>query len=88
MAISIKNPENDRWARQVAEKTGESLTAAIKKSLRERLDRLGAHAQAPDLLEDLLTIAKRCAALPELDSRSAHEIIGYDERGAPQRRMR
>jgi antitoxin VapB len=32
----------------------------------------------------LLQIGRRCAALPELDSRSAEEIIGYDEHGLPR----
>jgi antitoxin VapB len=34
--------------------------------------------------EDLLEIGRRCAALPELDPRTAEEIIGYDEHGAPR----
>jgi len=33
---------------------------------------------------DLLEIGRRCAALPELDSRTAEEIIGYDEHGLPR----
>ena len=36
---------------------------------------------APLRAEDLLEIGKRCAALPELDPRSAEEILGYDEQG-------
>lgn len=31
--------------------------------------------------EELLEIGRRCAALPELDPRSAEEILGYDEHG-------
>jgi len=34
--------------------------------------------------EDLLHIGRRCAALPELDPRTAEEIIGYDEHGLPR----
>lgn len=34
--------------------------------------------------EELLEIGRRCAALPELDPRSAEEIIGYDEHGVPR----
>ena len=43
-------------------------------------------AQAPsqiELKERLLTIAKRCAALPLLDRRTPDEILGYDEYGMP-----
>lgn len=35
------------------------------------------------LKERLLTIAKRCAALPLLDHRTPDEILGYDEYGLP-----
>ena len=37
MALSIKDPEADRLAREVAKATGETLTAAVVQSLRERL---------------------------------------------------
>ena len=32
----------------------------------------------------LRTIGARCAALPDLDRRSAEEILGYDEHGLPR----
>ena len=31
----------------------------------------------------MMAISRRCAALPELNPRSADEIIGYDENGIP-----
>ncbi len=40
MAIYIANAEADRLARELAQRTGETLTEAIVTSLRERLDRL------------------------------------------------
>jgi hypothetical protein len=36
---------------------------------------------APDLLEELMSISRRCSALNDLDSRDADEILGYDEVG-------
>ena len=33
------------------------------------------------LADDLLHIAARCANLPKLDTRTAEEILGYDEDG-------
>ncbi len=39
MALSIRNDEADRLARELAEETGESLTDAVLNALRERLDR-------------------------------------------------
>jgi antitoxin VapB len=82
MALSVKNDTVERLARQVAAETGESLTDAILHSLEERLERLKGRRSAPDLVETLLAISRRCSALPDLDTRSAGEILGYDETGA------
>ncbi len=35
----------------------------------------------PTLLPDMIAISKRCAALPDLDTRSPDEILGYNEIG-------
>jgi antitoxin VapB len=84
MAISIKDPGTDQLAREVAKLTGESLTDAINTALRERLQRLRRRpASDPTLINDLMEIAKRCAALPVHDDRSPDEILGYDENGLP-----
>ncbi|HEY7388114.1 MAG TPA: type II toxin-antitoxin system VapB family antitoxin, partial [Bryobacteraceae bacterium] len=40
MAMNIKNSETERLAKELAELTGESLTAAITESVRERLERV------------------------------------------------
>jgi antitoxin VapB len=39
MALSIKTEEADRLARELSQLTGESMTEAVTKSLRERLER-------------------------------------------------
>lgn len=83
MALSIKNPEADALARALAHATGLSITDAIVKALREQLERETGRRSAKGLREDLLEISNRCAALPDLDPRTAEEIIGYDESGAP-----
>lgn len=82
MAISIKNERAERLARQVAATAGESLTEAVIRSLEERLERLKGRRSAPDLVETLMAISRRCSSLPDLDTRSADEILGYDEKGA------
>jgi antitoxin VapB len=82
MALSVKNSTAERLARQVASETGESLTEAIIHSLEERLERLKGRRSAPDLVETLLAISRRCSSLPDLDTRSADEILGYDDHGA------
>ncbi len=85
MALSLKDPEADRLAREVAERTGETLTGAIVVALRERLARLRARpAKKQQLIDDMRAIGRRCAALPVLDDRSKDEILGYDENGIPR----
>lgn len=37
MALSIKNPETERLARELAAEAGESVTTAVTRSLEERL---------------------------------------------------
>jgi antitoxin VapB len=82
MALGIKDPEADRLARAVVELTGESLTDAVRTALAERLEReQRRRRQEPDLAARLDALARECAALPDHDTRSADEIIGYDEHG-------
>ena len=82
MALSLKDHETDRLAREVASLTGETLTDAVRKSLAERLERerlrRGATTRLADRLEQL---GRECAALPDLDPRSPEEIVGYDDTG-------
>lgn len=40
MAMNIKDPESERLAAELAQRTGESKTAVVRAALRERLDRL------------------------------------------------
>jgi hypothetical protein len=35
-----------------------------------------------DLAEELMRIGRHCASLPDLDTRPADDILGYDDRGA------
>lgn len=84
MALSVKDPEADRLAREVAARTGETLTTAVVVALRERLARLRVRPRRRRLRDELKDIAERCAALPTLDDRPADEILGYDERGLPR----
>ncbi|HXO19098.1 MAG TPA: type II toxin-antitoxin system VapB family antitoxin [Thermoanaerobaculia bacterium] len=81
MALSIKNDKAERLARQVASETGESLTEAIIHSLEERLESLKGRRSVPDLVETLMEISRRCSSLPDLDTRSADEILDYDDIG-------
>jgi antitoxin VapB len=53
-------------------------------ALRERLAREQRRDEAIEsLVEEIMDIGPHCASLSLLDSRSADEIIGYDEHGLP-----
>ena len=84
VALSFENPEADRLARELAKTTGESMTEAVLRALRERLQREKARARAPRLAERLREIRERCSRLPVLDPRPADDIIGHDDAGAPR----
>ena len=84
MALSIKNDETERLARQVARETGESLTEAIQKALQERWERLKARRRSQVLAGQVDDLLRRVDALPTLDSRPEDEILGYDEHGMPR----
>lgn len=82
MAISLKDPETDRLARAVAALTGETLTAAVRNALVERLERERLRrGQIPDLAARLLEIGEHFSKLPLIDPRTPDEIVGYDESG-------
>ena len=82
VAISLKDAETDRLAREVAALTGETLTDAIRKALAERLERERLRrAQPADLAARLREIGEHCASLPDLDPRSPEDIVNYDETG-------
>jgi antitoxin VapB len=84
MALSIKHPEADRLARELAKSTGEGLTEAVIKALRERLARQRGRKAGRRLSEELRAIGERCSALPVLDERTPEEILGYDDHGLPR----
>ena len=81
MALSVKNEEADRLARQLAETTGESITEAVLVALRERLER---EKRQRGVGRRLARLAEELTAYPVLDNRGADEILGFDERGLPR----
>lgn len=83
MAMSIRNAETEKLAREVAQLTGETLTEAIGKSLEERLERLRKRSDTEEARRAIDEILARVDALPDLDTRPPDEIIGYDENGLP-----
>ena len=82
MALYITNPEADRLARELAEKTGESLTDAVLVALRERLERTAAPT-GDERLSRALAIARRAAA--RIGNRPLAPDDLYDADGLPAR---
>lgn len=82
MALSIKNDDADRLARELAAETGESLTEAVVVALQERLDR-ERQRRGPGARARIERLVAVVAAMPTLDDRSAEAIIGYDGDGLP-----
>ena len=82
MPISIKDPETDRLARELAAATGESLTDAIREAVRDRLARETRRGHR-SLGAEVRRIQEQLAKLPVLNDRAADEILGYDDDGLP-----
>ena len=84
MPLNIKDPVTENAVRELAALTGEGVTAAIRKAAEERLHRVRRDRAERHLASEILAIGTRCAGLPDLDTRSADEILGYDADGLPE----
>lgn len=73
--MAIASREVDFLASEIAKETGETPAQAVVRSLEERLARLRRGKDAAKTLQAIMEISKRCAALPDLDTRSADEIL-------------
>lgn len=83
MALSIKHPDADRLARDLAARTGTSITEAVVHALREQLRRQPEQTTRR-LARELMEIGRRYSALPVQDGRDPDEILGYDAHGLPR----
>lgn len=84
MALNIKDVEADRLARELAARTGETLTETVIQALRERLNRHCAKTAQPHVSDEIMAISRRAARLPRHTGRTPDDIIGYDEHGLPR----
>ena len=80
MALSLKDKETVRLAREVAALIGETLTDAIRIAERLERERLR-RGQSARLADRLMEIGRHCAELPDIDARNPDEIVEYDETG-------
>lgn len=83
MALNIKSAQAEKLARELAQRTGETITDAVTTALKERMARLSQRRTKRSLADELDEIAKRCVTLPIFDHRTPDEILGYDDRGLP-----
>jgi antitoxin VapB len=81
MALNIKSPEADELARALSQMTGRSITGAVLYALSEQIRREKGRVSTTTLAEDLMEIGRDCAALPNLDTRTDDEILGYNSAG-------
>lgn len=78
--MNLKDPEVYRLARELAERRGTSMTAAVRAALAEAVEREPERPPRASL-EDLLAIARRSAARPE-PYLTDDDL--YDELGLPR----
>jgi antitoxin VapB len=84
MPLNIKDSATEKSVRELAAITGETVTTAVRRAAEERLQRVRRDRGGRSLADELLEIGRRCASLPDLDTRTADEIVGYDEHGLPR----
>jgi antitoxin VapB len=84
MSLNIKSEETHKLVRELATLTGESMTAAIRVAVQERIERVEAERHA-GLAGRLLAIGKAAAPLWREPYRSTeHGDILYGEDGLPK----
>lgn len=81
MALNINDVKAERLARELAKERGTTVAGAVVAALEDALRRTRDRKLAPLTRDAILEISERCSTLPDLDTRTADEILGYDERG-------
>ena len=84
MSLNVKNPQAHDLARELAELTGESLTAAVMTSLDERLQRERQRRMTRKKAERILDFAERFSAGMPGDAHSSEHADIYGEDGLPR----
>ncbi len=87
MSLNIKNPETYRLVKELADATGQSMTAAVTEAVRERLRQV--RAEQPDDVETRLQRMLDLAAVirdnapPGYFDQDFDELL-YDQKGLPK----
>ncbi|MBA2702122.1 MAG: type II toxin-antitoxin system VapB family antitoxin [Chloroflexi bacterium] len=87
MSLNIKNPETYRLVKELADATGQSMTAAVTEAVRERLRQV--RAEQPDDVETRLQRMLDLAAVIRDNAPSGYfdqdfDELLYDEKGLPK----
>jgi antitoxin VapB len=85
MTVLIKDAEADRLIRELAQRTGESITETVRRAVWERLQRVPLNES--EIVARKQRIAELLAYFDSLPRENEHltndEILGYDENGLP-----
>lgn len=82
MAINIKDPETDAAARELARVTGETLTEAVRRAIRERHTRVMQQQRRRRAAGKAQSYLERAQRLPKLDETSLEDLL-YGDDGLP-----
>ena len=86
--MEIEDPQVERLVRRLAAETGETPKEALLRALEERLAKCrrapGRARDRTHVFEAIMEISRRCSTLPNLDQRTADEILAYNAAGAPE----
>lgn len=83
MTVLIRDADADRIIRELAARTGETITQAVRIAAEERLARLPAPRKGRIDHKALERTLAKIRSYPVTDDRSPDEILGYDENGLP-----
>jgi antitoxin VapB len=81
--LNLKDAETRALADELARLHGETLNGVVKSALREKLERDRQATTKDERLAKVIAILEPYWALPIADTRTADEILGYDENGLP-----
>ena len=84
MSLVISDPKAEQLAQELAQRIGGTVPDAIVRALEAQLGSLKQPNTTVKTRDAIQNIIARCRALPDLDTRSADEILGYDKNGLPQ----
>ena len=83
LSLNIKDPAAHELTAALAKATGETMTKAVTRALKERLERVRQHHRPDVTAAELLALRARCAA--NLSGKPVnHGRLLYDEHGLPK----